>query len=470
MKTLKRLQHIFILLFFYSVSAHGSEKLNVVLFLIDDLGWMDLGCQGSSYYQTPHIDQLATEGMRFTQAYAACHVCSPTRAALLTGKYPARLMLTQWLPAGRWNRQNHLLQEARFLRSLPLEEFTLAEALRAAGYTTMHVGKWHLGGPPFSLPAQHGFDINIGGSEHGAPGSYFYPYKGKWTIPTTNEPVLKQTLPDGHDGEYLTDRLTDEAIELIQKYKDRPFFLYVPHYAVHTPLQAKKKLVEKYEQVPKEQRQGKPAYAAMVESVDESVGRVMKSLRELHLEKQTMVIFTSDNGGFAKVTNNAPLRANKGANYEGGLRVPLIIKWPGKTMGGAVSHLPTITTDLYPTILEACKIPSRPNQHLDGLSLAPVLTGNSAPKRSALYWHYPHYNRHPQSAPMGIIRKGKWKLLEHYETGSYELFDLENDLGETRNLAEGQQEIVKELAAALSNWRTAIGADLMRPNPDYRKP
>ena len=450
-----------------SWSASAQDKLNVVFFLVDDLGWMDLGCQGSKYYHTPNIDRLAEEGMRFTDAYAACNVCSPTRAAIMTGKYPARLMLTQWLPAGRWQLRGHRLREARFLRSLPLEEITLAEALREAGYATLHVGKWHLGGPPFSLPKQHGFDTNVAGSEHGAPGGYWFPYTGKWTIPTTGSKVVKRTLPDGKEGEYLTDRLTEEAIKLIRANRDRPFFLYFPYYAVHAPLQGKRELAARYERVPEAKRQGKPRYAAMVESVDESVGRIMGTLQQLGLSERTLVVFTSDNGGFASATNNAPLRANKGSNYEGGLRVPLIIKWPGKILTGSVTDVPVISTDFYPTLLEALGLPARPHQHLDGISLVPLLTGRGLVNRRALYWHYPHYNRHPHSAPSGVIRKGKWKLIEHFETGKRELFDLEDDLGEANELAEAYPEITRKLQADLVTWRTEVGADMPRHNPEY---
>ncbi len=451
-----------------AVTLHAETRRNVVLFLIDDLGWRDLGCQGSDYYRTPNIDRLAAEGIRFTDAYAACAVCSPTRASILTGKYPARLLLTQWLPAGRWNPEKHKKREGRFLRGLPLEEITLAEALRDAGYATLHVGKWHLGAPPFSLPAQHGFKVNVGGDEHGAPGHYFYPYKGKWTVPTTGKPVHKQTLPDGKEGEYLTDRLTDEAVELIRKHKERPFFLHFSHYAVHTPLQAKKKVIARYEAVPKDKRQGNPAYAAMVESVDDSVGRVMDELKKLGLEKNTLVIFTSDNGGFARATSNAPLRANKGSHYEGGIRVPLIFRGPGIAKAGSVSKVPVHTNDLYPTILEAAGLPLKPNQHVDGISVMPLLKGGDYLDRLSLYWHYPHYNRHPHSAPVSIMRRGHWKLIEFLETGKVELYDLSKDLGETTNLVEEEVGRTTKMRAELDVWRREVGAEPMLPNPQYQ--
>lgn len=449
-----------------SSSAYAAKKLNIVLFLIDDLGWMDVGCNGSDFYQTPRIDQLAREGVRFTDAYAACAVCSPTRAAVLTGKYPARLLLTNWLPSGRWNPKAKLY-EGRFVRALPLEEFTLAEVLREAGYRTASIGKWHLGGAPFSLPQHHGFDLNVGGDSHGAPGDYFFPYAGNWKIPTTGERSKWNVFPDGKPGEYLTDRLTDEAVKFIRDNRDRPFFLYFPHYAVHSPLQAKSEMVAKYEKVPEERRQGKPEYAAMVESVDQSVGRVIDTLEDLGLEKDTVVIFASDNGGFYKATSNAPLRANKGAYYEGGIRVPLIVKWPGVTKPGRVSAEPVTSTDLYPTCLAAAGLPLRPNQHLDGVNLQPVLSEDASLGRSSIFWHFPHYNKHPSSVPSSVIRKGPWKLIESFDPEDLELYNLAEDLSETRNLVSEYPDLVKELKRELDAWRSEVGAEPMRPNPNY---
>jgi arylsulfatase A-like enzyme len=446
--------------------AQSAGKLNIVLFLIDDLGWRDIGANGSTYYQTPHIDRLAREGVRFTDAYAACAVCSPTRAAVLTGKYPARLLLTDWLPSGRWEPKAKL-QSGRFVRALPLEEFTLAEALREAGYRTASIGKWHLGSEPFSLPEHHGFDVNVAGNAHGAPGSYFAPYPGDWSIPTTGQRAKWNVLPDGKPGEYLTDRLTDEAVKFIHANRERPFFLYFPHYGVHTPLQAKKEVVAKYEKIPEAQQQGKPTYAAMVESVDDSVGRVMATLRELGLEQNTVIIFTSDNGGFYNATSNAPLRANKGAYYEGGIRVPLIVKWPGVARAGGVSAEPVTSTDLYPTCLAAAGLPQRPHQHVDGLNLQPLLQGGASLNRPAIFWHFPHYNEHPSSMPSSVIRRGPWKLIETFDPEDVELYNLADDLGETRNLAATQSARTAELRRELAAWRREVGAEMMRPNPDY---
>ncbi|MSU28098.1 MAG: sulfatase [Pedosphaera sp.] len=443
-----------------------ATKPNIIIFLIDDLGWRDLGCQGSTFYQTPNIDRLAKEGVRFTDAYAACAVCSPTRAAVLTGKYPARLLLTDWLPSGRWNPKSKL-REGRFVRGVPLEEVTLAEALRESGYRTASIGKWHLGSEPFSLPEHHGFDVNIAGNAHGAPGSYFFPYAGDWSIPTTGKRATWNVLPDGKPGEYLTDRLTDEAVKFIRDTRDKPFFLYFPHYGVHTPLQAKADMIAKYERIPEAQRQGKPEYAAMVESVDESVGRVLATLKELKLDQNTVIIFTSDNGGFYNATSNAPLRANKGAYYEGGIRVPLIIKWPGVAKAGSVVSEPVTSTDLYPTCLAVTGQPQRPHQHMDGVNLQSVLTGEGPLPARSLFWHYPHYNEHPSSVPSSVIRKGAWKLIETFDPEGIELYHLSDDLSETKSLAAEQTAKVDELRRELETWRKEVGAEVMKPNPDY---
>ncbi|MEO2030961.1 MAG: sulfatase [Planctomycetaceae bacterium] len=448
-----------------AANADGPQT-NVVLILIDDLGWKDLGCYGSEYYRTPNIDRLASEGLRFTDGYAACNVCSPTRAAILTGKYPARLLLTQWLPSGRWSRTRHKLRQGRYVSNLPLEEVTLAEALREADYRTAFMGKWHLGTETYYYPEHQGFDVNIAGRDYGAPGSYFYPFQGSWRIPTTGQTLYKETPLPGKSGDYLVDRLAEEAEGFIRASADKPFFLMLSHYAVHAPLQGKPGKVARYADVAKSKRQGKPAYAAMVESVDDSVGRVLKTLRQLKLDDRTLVIFTSDNGGFAKATDNSPLRANKGSNYEGGIRVPVIIKWPGKTKPGSVSHVPVISTDFYPTILAAAGLKLRPHQHVDGRNLVPVLTGGSL-DRDAIYWHYPHYNQHPQSFPSGVIRAGDWKLIEAFETGELSLYNLASDLGETNDLSVKQPAKVAELRAKLKAWRKHVGADPMRPNPEF---
>lgn len=299
----------------------ADSKPNVVLILADDLGWTDLACYGSNFYETPHIDGLARDGMKFTQAYSACTVCSPTRAALLTGKYPARLHITDWIPGQM--PENPKLIVPRWTKYLPLNEVTLGRAFHDAGYATASMGKWHLGDAQY-YPEKHGFDINIAGSSAAQPPSYFAPYR-------------IATLPEGPDGEYITDRLADEAVRFIEKNQDQPFFLYLPHFAVHLPLQAKPSLVEKYRaKLRPGQLQSNPAYAAMIESLDEAVGRVRRKLEELNLADRTVIVFTSDNGGRVPTTSNLPLRVGKGSCYEGGTRVPLIVSWPGAIHAGSV--------------------------------------------------------------------------------------------------------------------------------------
>jgi len=430
-------------------SRTPEARLNFVFILIDDLGWRDVSCFGSRYYETPNIDRLAREGMRFTNAYAACPVCSPTRAGILTGKYPARLHLTDWIPG---NQPRHAkLRCPDWTKHLPLEEFTMAEAFRAAGYRTYFVGKWHLGGPDY-YPEKQGFDVNIAGCFWGHPyRGYFSPYH----IPT---------MKDGPKGEYLTDRLTDEALRLLDANGDSPFVLYLAHYAVHAPIQARQEMIERWRRKKPDDGQKNPAYAAMIESVDRSVGRILDKLEALGIAEHTAVIFMSDNGGLTPVTSNRPLRAGKGTPYEGGIREPLIIKWPGKTRPGSICDTPVISNDFYPTMLEMAGLPLRPRQHCDGVSLVPLLTGTGSLPRRDLFWHYPHYHRSP---PFGAVRRGRWKLIEFYEDGRCELYDLANDIGETRDLAATHPDKVRELRTALHQWRKAVGAQMPTPNPDY---
>lgn len=309
--------------------------------------------------------------------------------------------------------------------------------------------------------------MNVAGNGHGAPGNYFYPYNGNWLIPTTGLRVKWNTLPDGEPGEYLTDRLTDEAIQFIRSSENQPFFLYFPHYGVHTPLQAKKEMVARYERIPEDQRQGHPTYAAMVESIDQSVGRVLATLKDLGRDKDTVVIFTSDNGGFYKATDNAPLRANKGSYYEGGIRVPLVIKWPGVTKAGSVIQEPVTSSDLYPTCLAAAGLPLLPSQHQDGLNLLPLLQGETTLDREALFWHFPHYNQHPSSYPSSVIRRGKWKLIQTYDPEGVELYNLAEDLGETKDLTHARPDLSKALLRQLKDWQAKVGAQMMEPNPNF---
>ncbi|MCK4432087.1 MAG: sulfatase [Candidatus Aminicenantes bacterium] len=429
----------------------GNTKPNFVFFLIDDLGWRDVGCYGSTFYETPNIDKLASQGMRFTNAYAACPVCSPTRASILAGKYPARLNLTDWIPGH--GRKNPKLIVPKFSQQLPLKEETIAEALKSAGYVSASIGKWHLGEELY-YPEKQGFDLNIGGTHKGQPPAYFAPYQ----IPT---------LKEGKEGEYLTDRLTDEALAFIEKNKDRPFFLYLPHFAVHTPIQGKEEKADKYKnKVKPGQEQNNAMYAAMIESVDESVGRVLKKLELLGIAGRTVIIFMSDNGGLTRMTSNAPLRAGKGTLYEGGIREPMIIKWPGVTKPGKTCDVPVTSTDFYPTMLEMAGQPLKPEQHQDGLSMVPLLKESGTIKRDALYWHYPHYHF---TTPAGAVRQGDWKLIEYYEDGRLELYNLKEDISETTNLVEKMSEKALELKKMLANWRKSVDAKMPAPNPDYKQ-
>ena len=464
-----------------SSAFQPAKKLNFVFILIDDMGWVDAGCYGSSFNETPNIDKLASEGMRFTDAYAACPVCSPTRASIMAGKYPARINLTDWIGGRRRGK----LIPADYIHQLALEEVTMAEAFKEAGYATGFVGKWHLGDEPY-YPEYQGFDINIAGHHAGHPGSYFNPYKhprnSRWDVPG---------LEGGKEGEYLTDRLTDESLKFLEASKQKPFLLYLSHYAVHTPLQAKKNLIARYktkaaelpavkgsgyldegDNIITKQVQDNPVYAGMVHSVDESVGRVMKKLIELGVADNTVVIFMSDNGGLSTSrgkmpTSNVPLRAGKGWLYEGGIREPMIIKWPGAVKAGSVCSEPVTSTDFYPTMLEMAGLPLKPEQHRDGVSLVPLLKGTGTLNRKAIYWHYPHYHG-SGCKPSGAVRAGDYKLVEWYEDGSVELYNLKNDISERRNLTAEMPEKAAELREMLHNWRKAMDARMPTPNPDYK--
>ena len=456
----------------FSGEVFAAGHPNVVFILADDLGWKDLGCYGSAFYETPHLDALAKQGVRFTDAYAACNVCSPTRASIMTGKYPARLHLTDWLN-GREDRPDQKLNRPKFQMFLPLSEVTLGEALKDAGYQTAFVGKWHLGESKNYWPEHQGFDLNIGGCGAGHPPSYFSPFG-------------IANLPDGPKGEYLNERLTDEALKFMERARDKPFLLYFAHYAVHTPLQAKPEVVEKYKAKaarlaatgPKfisdhgrqvRQVQDHAVYGAMMESLDESVGRVLAKLNELGLETNTIVIFTSDNGGLSTAegtpTSNLPLRMGKGWGFEGGVREPLLIKWPGVTAPGSLSHAPVISTDYYPTILQMLGLPLRPQQHLDGESIVPLLQGGTLLERP-LFWHYPHYSNQG-GPPHGAVRLGDFKLIEWYEDMHVELYNLKDDLGKQRDLAKTNPAKAAELTKLLHDWRQRVGAQMPTPNPNY---
>jgi arylsulfatase A len=449
---------------------------NFVFFLVDDLGWSDVGCYGSDYYKTPNIDKLAEEGMLFTNAYSGSTVCSPSRASLLTGKYAGRLRITHAIPILGYKRieegRGTPLKDADYVMNLPLEEITIAEALKTAGYATASFGKWHVSNEPEYYPEHQGFDINMGGSNRGHTANYFYPYDGRWRMAPGSPWIEWNTLPDGKPGEYLTERLTVEAIKFIENNKHNPFFLYFPHYAVHTPIQVKDEMLKKWEGKAVDSVKGHThaGYAAMVESVDQSMGALMKKLDELDLTENTIVIFLSDNGGHGRFTSNYPLRGNKGNFYEGGIRVPLVIKWPGVTKPATKSDVPVISNDFYPTMLEMAGLPLMPEQHLDGLSLAPILKQDGGLDREALYWHFPNYigTGHPDpSGPLGVIRYRDWKLIESFEDGSLELYDLKNDMREEKNLAESNPEMAKRLQKMMADWRISVDAQMPEVNPDY---
>lgn len=444
-----------------SANAEDARPPNIIFILVDDMGWTDLGCFGSELYETPNIDRLAAKGTRFTCAYSACTVCSPSRAAVLTGHYPARLHLTDWIHGHR--RPKAKLRVPDWTEYLPADEVTLPAALKKAGYVSAAIGKWHLGDGAEHYPTKYGFDLNIAGFGAGQPPSYFSPYK----IPT---------LADGPPGEYLTDRETDEACRFMEEHRDQPFLLYMPRYCVHTPLQGKQPLVDRYKQkITPGMRQTNATYAAMIQSLDESVGRLMAKLDELKLADRTAIFFTSDNGGLiggAKqhVTSNEPLRAGKGSAYEGGVRVPLIVQWPGVTKPGSECGEPVIGVDYFPTLLEIAGVATAPDvgHAPDGVSLAPLLKNpRAALGREAIFWHYPHY--HPGGAtPYSAIRSGDYRLVEFYEDQHVELYNLRTDLGESHDLAATQPARTADLRRRLAEWRAEVGAQDPTPNPDYQ--
>ena len=500
---MKRLLLICSLLVVQAFYVLGDRPPNIVFFLVDDLGWSDVGCYGSNFHETPHIDRLAKQGMRFDNAYSTCHVCSPSRASILTGKYPARTDLTEWL-GGRPERAYEKLHSAKKLMSLPAEEITLAETLKKHGYATANYGKAHLR----VNPKTYGFDEAITGWVR----SYFHPFS----------PQYAKTLP-AKKGDYYTDKLTDAALDFIERNKDRPFFVHLEHFAVHDPIQGRKDLVAKYRKklaaMPKpkgpeyilepnpdgppltaaelkalekddrlqlhqdkrvwwvKQVQDNVEFAGMLEATDQSLGRIRAKLEELGLAENTIVIFTADNGGMSAsnqyrginhprqvldsrfASSNLPLRGAKGWNYEGGIRVPLIVHWPGQTKANSLSHAMVTGTDFYPTLLEMINLPALPKQHVDGKSFVPALKGKPH-DRGPIYWHFPHYSNHGYQSPGGAIRLGNYKLLEYYENGNVQLFDLEKDLGEQNDLSKAQPETTKKLLKMLQDWRREVDAKM----------
>lgn len=461
-----------------SVSSKAADTPpNIVFFVADDLGAHDLGCYGSTFYETPNLDRLAGEGMLFTDAYAACPVCSPTRAALVTGKWPQRTGITDYIGAPltpeQWKRNTKLLP-APYADRLALEEVTFAEVLKGAGYATFFSGKWHLG-PEGWWPENQGFDVNKGGMDRGGP------YGGKKYFSPYGNPRLE----DGPEGEHLPDRLATEASKFIEANRDKPFLVYFPFYDVHTPLMGRDDLVKKYEEKKKrlglEEKWGREGerdlrlvqehavYAAMVDGMDQAVGKVLGKLDELGLTENTMVLFTSDNGGLSTSegwpTSNLPLRAGKGWMYEGGIREPLIVRWPGKVKPGSVSSVPVCSPDYFPTFLEAAGVAAPDVGIVDGKSLVPVLKGGELPERP-LFWHYPHYGNQG-GAPAAAIRKGNYKLIHWYEGDQFELFDLASDPGEAKDLSLERPDLVDSLGAELKKWQVEVGAKPPLPNPAY---
>ncbi len=437
-------------------SGPGAEPPNIIFILVDDMGYGDAAVYGSGTNHTPNINRLAADGMRFTDAYAAAPNCSPTRASILTGKWPARLGITQYLPGNqRATRRKKMLQPDLSPGLLP-REITIAEALKDAGYRSASIGKWHLGGKEY-LPERQGFDVNFGGGPQGHHRTMFSPYKGL-------------NIPDTPPGEYLTDRLTEEAVNFIAETRDRPFLLYLSHYAVHHPVQGKEALVQKYREKMPEGSAMNPQFAAMLESVDRSLGEIRAKLAQRRLLENTVIFFFSDNGGVLKQgADNGAFRAGKGWLYEGGIREPLIVSWPGRIPAGSECRTPVSSIDFFPTILHlAGSGPAPSDGSVDGVDLTPLLLENRPLKREALYWHYPHYSN-AGSPPCGAIRRGKYKLLEFFEDGHLELYDLEKDAGETENLAARMPEKTAELHRLLVEWRSRTGAEMPVPNPDYGK-
>jgi arylsulfatase A-like enzyme len=459
----------------FATTSAGGTQPNILLIVADDLGWADLGCYGADLHETPNLDRFAQQGVRFTQAYSASPVCTPTRASIMTGKHPARLHMTIWHEAAANPPQDKPLIPPVAVENLPLSETTLAEALRGVGYRTAHIGKWHLG-EATHYPENQGFDLNVGGTLWGAPPTFFYPYRGLFG--SIKEPRYVPRLEGGKPGEYLTDRLTDEALKFIEKENDAPFFVNLCYHSVHTPIEAKEETVEYFRKKLKpEFHHRNPIYAAMVASLDENVGRLLDRLDQKGLAEDTVTVFISDNGGYINdyreqgpVTSNYPLRSGKGSLYEGGVRVPMMIRWPGATGSGEESETPVVTTDLFPTLLAAARTSSPPEGagSLDGVDLKPVLEDPSATLgRDALYFHYPHY--YQTTTPVSAVRSGDWKLLEYFETDGVELYNLKEDLAESKDLSAEHPEKAAELKRDLGEWRRSIGADTPSPNPSYSK-
>ncbi|MEM7010618.1 MAG: sulfatase [Verrucomicrobiota bacterium] len=472
---MRQIFQLFLALLF--VGSAAAEKPNVLFILADDLGWRDLSIEGSEFYESPHIDRISKSGMRFTRGYAACQVCSPSRAAIMTGKAPARLKITDWIGAPEeegWKRNTKLLPP-KYNRHLPHGDVSMAEAFKEAGYKTFFAGKWHLGGEG-SYPEDHGFDINIGGHHRGSPpGGFFAPY--------TNP-----KMESGPDGESLPIRLGTETAKFIDENKDNQFFAFLSFYQVHAPIQTTEELWKKYQKKAEEmgltgeksrfivdrtspvrQVQDHPVYAGMIEQMDDGVGLALAALDRNGLTDNTIIVFTSDNGGVSagdgKATSNLPLRGGKGRQWEGGIREPFYIAAPGVAEPGSTSAIPAIHMDFYPTLLDLAGLPALPKQHVDGLSLAPVLRGESTEQRP-LFWHYPHYGNQG-GEPSAIIQLDGWKLIHYYEDSRRELYDLGDDEGEQNDVAAANPERVESMAKQLTAWLEETEANMPYPNPNY---
>lgn len=450
----------------------NGKRMNIVILLVDDMGWMDLHVQGSGFYVTPNIDRLASQGMRFTDAYAPCAVCSPSRAAIQTGRYPARVGVTDWIRSEfQGGKSGHVVpteyvgdKHKKLLCppnpfALPLSELTIAELLKPAGYVSCHIGKWHLGTKDF-WPEKQGYDINIGGCDYGQPPNYTDPYirGGQKGFPT---------MPSRKKGEFLTDRTSDEAVNFIRQHKDQPFFLNMCFYAVHNPLSGKPELIDEFEGK-SWGHQKKAVYAALIKSVDDAVGKILAELQDAGVADRTLVIFTSDNGGLLGNTSNLPLRGGKGYPYEGGIREPLFVRWPGVVKPGGITHEVVCETDFLPTFCQIAGVPLPTDRTIDGVSLVDFLRSNGADPLAPrdLTWHFPHY-RGKDVTPYSIIREGDWKLIKWYEGPRYELYNLHDDLGEQHDLAAKMPDKVRALDAKLMSELKGQDAKLPRPNPNY---
>jgi arylsulfatase A-like enzyme len=449
-----------------SYTALSTQHPNIVFFLVDDMGWRDASCYGSELYETPHLDRLAAQGVRFTQAYSTHPRCVPARYSFLTGRFPARA----GIPGASYNMEP--------------SELTIAEAIKRGGYATFFAGKWHLQKTDEQAPAFQGFDHNIAGGRAGAPGSYFFPYKKPAKNKQHQTVALIHGLEVGKSGEYLTDRLTEETTKFIEANTDRPFLVYLSHYAVHTPLEGKSELVAYYENKLRnmsfsgadyttkdgttKMRQDSAVYAAMVHSMDESLGRVMSTLEETGLTEKTIIIFTSDHGGLSNrgatsqrplATSNLPLRAGKGHLYEGGIRVPMVVKWPGVTKAGTETERIVTGSDHYPAILQMAGQPLQPKQHLDGISYVDTLRGKTTQRPGPIFWHSPK-GRPSQTGDTNCsaIRKGDWKLMEFFDEDRIELYNLAKDPYETNELSSAEPTLTQELLARLHAWKSKIDA------------